>query len=463
MYHKFIFYLSCLCALGVYSLLSLSSVIPDEKPNIIFIIADDMGYDDYGFMGQKKIQTPNLNQLAKESLTFTKGYVTAPMCSPSLASIISGLYPHQHGITGNDPKVGSEREKNQLLKKLDPNSYAQQRDLAYQTLSDRFYKNRLLTTILADNGYQSYQAGKWWIEAPQDAGFDKGMSHGDHKRGGRHGDEGLKIAREGMMPVFNFLEESRNTNQPFFLWYAPYLPHKPHNPPKVLEDKYKKVTPSPQVAKYWAMVEWFDQTTGELLNYLKENDLEENTIVVYMSDNGWIQSIDKDNYAPRSKRSPYEYGIRTPIMFKYPKQILPKVDTINPISTIDIIPTLLNLLDIEEQGWPGINVLALTELKGRHHLFAETYKHDITDVAHPTSSILYKIAINKRWKLIYPNHINIKKDATTKEENIVGFYSGQSELYDLENDPHEENNVAELHPQIVKKMISSIQSWWQPL
>ena len=457
MYHKINFYLSCLCALGVYTFLSSSSVIPDEKPNIIFIIADDMGYDDYGFMGHKKLQTPNLDRLAKESMTFTKGYVTAPMCSPSLASIISGLYPHQHRITGNDPQVNIKGEK------TSPNNYAQQRDLAYQTLSNRFYRNQLLTNILDNNDYQSFQAGKWWIGAPQDAGFSEGMTHGDYKRGGRHGDEGLKIAREGMLPVFNFIEESKTNNQPFFLWYAPYLPHKPHNPPKDLEEKYKKIAPSPQVAKYWAMVEWFDQTTGELLNYLKEKDLEKNTIIVYVSDNGWIQSIDKDNYAPRSKRSPYEYGIRTPLMFKYPRQIQPKVDTIHPISTIDIIPTLLNLIDIEKEDFPGINVLDQNELKGRRHIFAEAYKHDITDVTQPTSSILYKIAISKKWKLIYPNQVNIIKEATTDEERIAGFYSWQTELYDLENDPDEEKNVAAIHPDIVKEMIASIDSWWQPL
>ena len=127
------------------------------------------------------------------------------------------------------------------------------------------------------------------------------------------------------------------------------------------------------------------------------------------------------------------------------------------------MPTLLSLIDIEKEDLPGIDVLDRNKLGGRQHIFAEAYKHDITDIAQPTSSILYKIALTKKWKLIYPNHVNIKKDATTDEERITGFYSKQTELYDLQNDPDEERNVAALHPDIVKEMLSSINEWWQPL
>jgi len=128
-----------------------------EKPNIIFIISDDQAYSDYGFMGHKFIETPHLDTLAKESLTFTRGYASTPLCSPSLASIITGQYAFEHGITGNDPVVEYEG-----------------------------YKNKLITQTLAENGYRSFQAGKWWVGSAEDAGFDRGMTHGDYKRGGRH-------------------------------------------------------------------------------------------------------------------------------------------------------------------------------------------------------------------------------------------------------------------------------------
>ena len=126
------------------------------KPNIIFIISDDQAYGDYSFMGHEFIETPSIDKLSQESLTFTRGYATSPLCSPSLASIITGLYAFQHGITGNDPVVEYEgpRKRSEVLamKEFPPKSYPVQRDLAYQKLSAEFYKHRLITQTLSDNG-----------------------------------------------------------------------------------------------------------------------------------------------------------------------------------------------------------------------------------------------------------------------------------------------------------------------
>ena len=224
-----------------------------EKPNIIFIISDDQAYSDYSFMEHEFIETPNIDQLAAESLTFTRGYASAPLCSPSLASIITGYYAFQHGITGNDPVVEYEGNK-RYARSADTdtfptNSYPVQRNLAYQKLSANFYKKKLITQTLSENGYRSFQTGKWWVGSAEDAGFDAGMTHGDFTKGGRHGDEGLKIGRQGLEPIYNFIEDSDSADQPFFIWYAPFLPHTPHNPPKALEEKYLKLAPSPTIAK----------------------------------------------------------------------------------------------------------------------------------------------------------------------------------------------------------------------
>lgn len=442
--------------------------IPEKsnKPNIIFIISDDQAYSDYGFMGHEFIETPNFDKLAEESLTFTKGYASTPLCSPSLASIITGQYAFEHGITGNDPVVEYEGPKRNVKKtadgKLPPNSYPVQRNLAYQKIAANFYKNKLITQTLAENGYRSFQSGKWWVGSAEDAGFDKGMTHGDYTKGGRHGDKGLKIAREGLKPVYDFMEEADSLNQPFFIWYAPFLPHAPHNPPKALEEKYMKIAPSPHVARYWAMVEWFDQTTGELLNHLKEKGLEENTIIVYTCDNGWIQSVDDKSYAPKSKRAPHEGGIRTPIMFKYPKTIAPKLNTKNVVSNVDIVPTIHSLLGLEKGNLQGINVLNDSELNNRTTVFAESYHHDISNVKVPTESLLYKIAIENKWKLLIPNKDMVKKDATTKKEKKAGYYSNDIQLYNLKDDPSELKNIAAEHPEVVKRLTEKINAWWQP-
>ncbi len=434
-------------------------------PNIIFIISDDQSYGDYSFMGHEFIETPNIDQLARESRTFTRGYATAPLCSPSLASMITGLYAHQHGITGNDPVVEFEGPKRYGSKPengvFPPNSYPVKRHEAYQTLAANFYKNKLITQTLAENGYRSFQTGKWWVGSATDAGFDKGMTHGDYQRGGRHGDEGLKIAREGLDPIYDFIAETDSLNQPFFLWYAPFLPHTPHNPPKELEEKYLKVAPSPYIAKYWAMVEWFDQTTGELLNHLKEKGLEENTIIVYTCDNGWIQSIDARGYAPRSKRAPHEGGIRTPVMFKYPGVIEARQDTQHLVSNVDLVSTVMGLLDLEKGNLPGINVLDEDQLNKRQIVFAEAYNHDITNVNAPSESLLYQIAIEKTWKLILPNNKMVEKAATTRKENIAGYYTNTTQLFNLAEDPLELVNVADDYPEEVNRLKKEIENWWQ--
>lgn len=441
---------------------STKQEVTSVKPNIIFVISDDQSYDDYGFMGHEHIETPHIDQLAKESLTFTKGYASAPLCSPSLASIITGLYAYQHGITGNDPVVAYEGPKSSPrpagVDTFPSKSYPEQRNKAYQTLAANFYKNKLLTQTLAENGYRSFQTGKWWVGSAEDAGFDQGMTHGDYKRGGRHGDEGLKIGRQGLQPIYDFIEESED---PFFVWYAPFLPHTPHTPPKDLEEKYLKIAPSPTVAKYWAMVEWFDQTVGDLEGYLKEKGLDENTIIVYTCDNGWIQSVDSKAYAPRSKRSPFEGGIRTPIMFKYPQKIAPELDQTNVISNVDIVPTIHQLLGLETKDLPGIDVLDKAAVQNRKTVFAEAYNHDITNINKPTESILYKIAVEKEWKLLIPNREMITKADPTYGENRAGFYANEVQLFNLVDDPLELKNVAEDYPKEVARLSQKINTWWQ--
>ena len=288
------------------------------------------------------------------------------------------------------------------------------------------------------------------------------MTHGDYRRGGRHGDEGLKIGRQGLDPVYDFIEEADSLNKPFFIWYAPFLPHAPHNPPKDLEEKYSKVVPSPYVARYWAMVEWLDQTTGDLLDHLEKKGLEKNTIIVYTCDNGWIQSLDGSNYAPKSKRAPHEGGIRTPVMIKYPGFIEPSLNNENVVSNIDIVPTILNLVGLNRGTLPGIDLLNQAELASRSSVFVECYDHDISNIEVPSESWFYKIAVEKKWKLILPNNELIRRDAATRQENIEGCYFSDIQLFNLENDPLESTNVASENPEEVERLKQEINTWWRP-
>ena len=240
----------------------------NQKPNIVLILADDQAWNDYGFMGHDRVKTPNLDRLAAESVVFTRGYVPTAVCRPSLMTLITGLYPHQHKVTGNDPNGGFKEAKfprEELLVNID-------------TIPT-------LPRLLADQGYLSHQSGKWWEGNYQRGGFTHGMTQGR-----RHGDEGLKIGREGLDSIYHFVDYALAEEKPFFLWYAPFLPHTPHNPPARLLDKYADLGLSLPIAKYYAMIEWFDETCGQLLHFLEQKGLRENTLIYYVCDNGWIQN-----------------------------------------------------------------------------------------------------------------------------------------------------------------------------
>ena len=158
------------------ALIMTVSVKANKQPNIVLIISDDQAWTDYSFMGHKTIETPNIDRLSKESLLFKRGYVPTSLCCPSLASIITGLYPHQTKITGNEPPVPVGGKSSKL--------YINQ---VQECVS--FIDNLpTLPRLLAKQGYISHQSGKWWQGHYSRGGFTHGMTHGDPKRGGRHGD-----------------------------------------------------------------------------------------------------------------------------------------------------------------------------------------------------------------------------------------------------------------------------------
>ncbi|MFP6596684.1 MAG: sulfatase-like hydrolase/transferase, partial [Candidatus Hydrogenedentota bacterium] len=230
----------------------------DKPPNIVLIISDDQSWTDYSFMGHEAIKTPNLDELSKQSVTFRRGYVPTALCRPALTTLITGLYAHRSMITGNDP---ADTEQN-------ARHAADTGEHPRELLISNIDKNPTLPRLLAQKGYLSHQSGKWWEGSYQRGGFTHGMTRGYPEEGGRHGDDGLKIGREGMDPVFDFIDTAVESEKPFFIWYASFLPHRPHNPPERLLSKYRQEGRPETIAKYYAMCEWFDETCGELLGYL---------------------------------------------------------------------------------------------------------------------------------------------------------------------------------------------------
>lgn len=398
------------------------AVAADRPPNVVMIVSDDQAWSDYGFMGHETIKTPSLDKLASQSAVFTRGYVPSSLCRPSLMTMLTGLYPHQHGICGNDPARGT----------VDRSAMV---DLSRQAT--------MLPELLGEHGYISLQTGKWWEGHPRVGGFTHYMSHGDPKNRGRHGDLGLKIGREGMQPVFDFIDSAGE--KPFFVWYAPFMPHSPHTPPERLLTKYLAEGRSQFVAKYYAMCEWFDETCGQLLDHLDEHGLAENTLVVYVTDNGWIQQEQGRRFAPRSKTSPYEGGVRTPIMLRWPGHVQPgRHDEL--ASSLDLAPTILRACGLEPTSqMVGLDLVALADgaAKPREVLFGEIFSHDVPEVGNPAAGLQHRWCIEGRWKLILPQ--------SADEE---------PELYDVLADPWEEQDLAAENKDVVDRLTGHIKAWW---
>ena len=433
-------------ALSLIVLADSAEIEAADHPNIVMIISDDQSWTDYGFMGHPDIKTPHLDRLAGQSVVFKRGYVPTALCRPSLATLITGHYAHRHGVTGNDPSPKYAARDSEL--------YTKRRAQLISYL-DKF---ETVPDILSKDGYISHQSGKWWEGNFSHGGFTAGMTRGFPQPGGRHGDDGLKIGRQGMQPVTDFIDTAASEDKPFFMWYAPFLPHTPHTPPERILKKYRTATRPLPVARYYAMCDWFDETCGELINHLDKKGLRENTLIVYVTDNGWIQNPAKNGYAPRSKQTPYEGGVRTPIMFSWPGTLKP-ADRDELVSSIDIVPTMLAAAGADiPKDLPGLSLLENME-KGtpikRDTIFGEGFAHDIADVENPEASLLYRWCIRGRWKLLltYDGEVNRYQSTHPRTEK-------RPQLYDLTADPAEETNLAGEHPDVVKELASAIEQWY---
>ncbi len=416
-----------------------------EAPNIVLIISDDQAWTDYGFMGHETIRTPRIDTLASESATFRRGYVPTALCRPSLMTLATGLYAHQHRTTGNDPA----RTPANARHAEESGQPARERLIAHV---DRV---PTLPRLLDSLGYLSFQSGKWWEGGYRRGGFTHGMTRGYPEKGGRHGDDGLKIGREGLAPVYDFIDLAIEQEKPFFLWYAPFLPHTPHDPPERLLEKYRAAERPAAVARYYAMCEWFDETCGELLDRLDKKGLREITLVVYVTDNGWIQHP-RGGYGPQSKRSPYEGGVRTPILFRWPGVIGPS-ERPELCSSIDIVPTILAAAGaVVPAELPGLDLLPAIrdgEAIERTILFGEAFAHDIADIERPEASLLHRWAIEGDWKLVltYDGRRGEMKYPPTDFAPL---------LFDLKSDSEERVDLAAEEAGRVQRLTERIDGWW---
>ena len=423
---------------------SATAEVSAERPNIVLILSDDQAWGDYSFMGHAEVQTPHLDRLADSGLRFDRGYVAAPICRPSLASMVTGHYSFVHGVTGND-----------IVSKV----YDDARKELEQPLQAKFHQLPSVIKLLTSNGYLAHQSGKWWEGSWQDGGFTHGMTEGE-----RHGDKGLVIGREGLDPISDFIDEAVAEEKPFLLWYAPFLPHTPHNPPEELLEKYQGEGRALDVAKYYAMIEWFDQTCGELFETIESKGLIENTVYLYICDNGWgAMSTTLDwprdqafwEYAMRSKASPYENGTRTPILVSWPGVIEPQ-QMEGFAHSIDLFPTIAALagLDTPEE-LPGINLLDAEAVAARDTVFGSLHASHNISLNDPDSTLQYLWCIQGDWKLL----LRCYGEDTTRYRKLHEWDTAPYRLFNLREDPGEKNDLAVAHPEIVARLRAEIAAW----
>ena len=483
-----------LLRLAAFLILSAGQAFGAERPNIVFILSDDQAWWDYSFMRRPGVEkaaidlnpsiyqvakTPAIDRLADAGLTFTHGY-SMPVCRPSLASIITGAFPHQHYITGNDLVAGGVRVPDQTVE------YRMQ---VFQTLP------RILASRL---GYTSFQTGKWWEGNHTNGGFINGsFRSGDTANSlstsnpdtrppqwhgsapsylaARHGDWGLMVGRvdyvnqvqapaypinyaNTIVPATDFIDSQVAAHQPFFLWYAPMLPHGPYDPPSGLRSIYDALIAEPDevgdpFATQYGNIERFDGGVGALLDHLDAVGIASNTIVVLLSDNGYIP-LTPSTYAPKSKDTAYEGGVRTPIIVRWPNRIkaggaLPPQIITKPVSLVDLVPTVLAAVGLEPSPeMTGVNLLDLNAVAARDTVFGEDHNIEIYDLTDPRGSLQTRFAIRDGWKLLLSTN-------------------GTSELYHLYNtatgapvDPFENTNVSASNPALASTLAAAINSWY---
>jgi arylsulfatase A-like enzyme len=444
------------------------SKIP-QKPNILFILVDDLGINDLSYTGSTYYETPNIDALANQSFVFTQGYAASRVCSPSRATIMTGKFTARHGITDwIGAKTDTDWRSNNRHDKLLPAKYLEALPKEDITLAE----------AMKANGYTTFFAGKWHLgdvgSFPEDHGFD--INIGGYESGGPKGgyfspyenpklDEKepgenltLRLANE----TSQFIKQKNE--QPFFAFLSFYAVHGPIQTTQEKWGKYRNKSEKEGIKEagfvmekklpirqtqdnpiYGGLVESMDDAVGIVLKALKEANLDKNTIVIFTSDNGGVSSGDSFSTSnlpyKGGKGYQYEGGIREPYFIYVPWFSSAKKEYNYPATGADFYPTILDFTNanlLPNQHKDGVSLKPMIQNNARlaeRSLFWH-YPHYGNQGGDP-SSIIRK----GKWKLIH-----------YYEEN-------NNELYDLEKDPFEQINVAADFSKITQELHTELTTW----
>ena len=327
---------------GCVSILLSCSSKTDSKPNVIIILADDAGYSDFGFMGSDEIKTPNLDQLALDGVTFNNAYVSASVCSPSRAGLLTGMYQQRFGHECNlDSDVNNSFDPNQIT----------------------------IAEALKTEGYSTGLIGKWHLgdkkqNHPLNNGFDYfwGFISGarnyfyDPNEVNRNSIRNVvenysQTKFDGYLTdvlgdkAINFIDKNYQSNNPFFLFLSFNAPHTPMHAKKEVLEKFKDNPRKVYASMMWSM----DEAIGNVIESLKENNQYDNTIIYFLSDNGAAMSNDASPFPFKGwKGNQYEGGIKTPMIMTWKNKIKSNTQFDGFISALDIFKTSLEVSNVNK-------------------------------------------------------------------------------------------------------------------
>jgi uncharacterized sulfatase len=430
-------------AAGALALRQGSAFAADaSKPNIVFILIDDLGWADLACYGNRFHETPRIDQLAAQGMRFTDAYAACPVCSPTRASIMAGQYPARLGIT--DFIAGHLRP---WAKLRNPRNRQQYLPLEHVTLAE----------ALKPAGYATAMFGKWHLGGrdyfPDRQGFDEMLvSNGRHF--------GFRTTPPTDVKPDDYLAETltdcavdfmrRHEDQPFFLYLSHFAVHIPLEARQPLIEKYeRKSKPAGSINNtvYAAMVEHVDRSVGRVLDALDELGLADHTLVVFMSDNGGLrQRFDGDGplvttNAPLrdEKGSLYEGGIREPMIVRWPGNVEPGSECHVPVTSVDFYPTLLAAAGADtpqNQVLDGMSLMPL--LMGIGDLARDAIFWHYPHYHHSTPASAVRAG---DWKL------------------IEFFEDGRLELYNLREDMSEAHDLAAAMPGRADSLREQLAAW----
>jgi arylsulfatase A len=425
----------------------LAGGLTAAPPNVVFILADDLGARDLGCYGSTYHRTPNLDRLAKEGALFTQAYAAASICSPTRASIITGQHPARLKITDWLPGR-ADRPDQRMLRPTIANELP-----ASATLLPELFKKQ---------GYATGIIGKWHLgsKSPLEQGFTTSIaadfmgsprSYFAPYAGGKGAIiPGLEKAPEGEYLTDRLTTEAENfltTNRdrPFFLYLSHYAVHLPMVAKPEIQAKYKPGSPTGQGNPiYAAMLESLDESVGRVMKKLEDLNIADNTLIIFTSDNGGLCVLEGKN-TPATSNAPlregkgylYEGGIRVPLLVKWPgvAKAGSKIDI--PVSSVDFFPTLTEAIGKPEKGVDGLSWRPALEGKSldRKALYWH-YPHYSNQGGRPSSAIR-----EGNYKLV---------------EFLEG---GRQELFDVVKDPGENQNLIKSQAAIAKQLSEQLNAW----